>query len=105
MASEGQLSLGVVLTQVFRELLEEPHVEQRAGRSRNSLSLLKQMCLFLWMHWIFVAARAFSDRDVRASHCGDFSCCRAPGLGAWTSVGAPRHVESWASDPWNQTRV
>ena len=106
MASEGQLSLGVVLTQVFQGFfLEEPHVEQRAGRSRNSLSLLKQMYLFLWLHWIFVAARAFSSRDVRASHCGDFSCCRAPSLGAWTSVGAPWHVESWALNPWNQTHV
>lgn len=80
-------------------------MEQREGRSQNSLSLLKQMYLFIWMHWVFVAVRAFSSRNVRASHQGDLSCCGAPALGAWNSVGAPWHVESWASNPWNQTHV
>ena len=47
---------------------------------------------FLWLHWVFVAAHGLSlvaargttlCCAARASHCGGFSCCGAPALGAW----------------------
>ena len=45
-----------------------------------------KITLFIWLRWVFVAARAFSSCSkqgllsscgVRASHCSGFSCCRA----------------------------
>ena len=51
--------------------------------------------IYFWLCWVFVAARAFLWLwqvgatlccGVQASHCGDFSCCRAQALGAWVSV-------------------
>ena len=51
--------------------------------------------LFIWLRWVFVAARGLSlvaaagatlRCGARASHCGGFSCCRARALGAWASV-------------------
>ena len=35
--------------------------------------------IYFWLCWVFVAARVFSSCGARASHCSEFSCCRAPG--------------------------
>lgn len=78
-------------------LLEEPHVEQREGRGRNSLSFKTNLFISLDALGLRFCT-GFPYVDAWASHRDDFSCCRAPSLGAWTSVGAPWHVESWASD-------
>ena len=29
--------------------------------------------VYLWLHWVFIAAWAFSSCDAWASHCGGFS--------------------------------
>ena len=48
------------------------------------------ICLFFWLHWVFVAARgrvgATLRCGARASHCSGFSCCGAQALGAQVSV-------------------
>ena len=46
---------------------------------------------YFWLHWVFIAVQGLSSvsagrgyslhRGVLASHCGDFSCCRAWSLG------------------------
>ena len=59
MASEGQLSLGVVLTQVFQEFYWRNPTWNRERAGAGILCLLKQTYLFLWMHWAFVSAQAF----------------------------------------------
>ena len=72
--------------------------------------------LFIWLHWVFVAARRLSlvgdERRLlffffffqatlhcgaRASHCGDFSCCRARALGAQASVVVARGLSRCGS--------
>ena len=59
MASEGQLSLGVVLTQVFQGFYLRNPMWNRERAGAGILCLLKQTYLFLWMHWVFVSAQAF----------------------------------------------
>ena len=62
-----------------------------------------RVCLFayIWLHWVFVAARGLSLVAVRgdtrrcgaqASHCHGFSSCRAGALGAWASVVVAREL-------------
>ena len=52
---------------------------------------IKNFLIYFWLHWVFVAARwlslvvqagAILYCSVQASHCGGFSCCRAPALEA-----------------------
>ena len=58
---------------------------------------------FLWLCWVFVAARAFSGCFKQgmlsscrawASHCSGSSCCRARTLGAWASIVVARGLSS-----------
>ena len=48
---------------------------------------IKKNFIYFWLHWVFVAARRLSlvvragailCCSTQASHCGGFSCCRAP---------------------------
>ena len=48
-------------------------------------------------------AQAFSSCNVRVSHCGGYSCCRAWALGTWASVVAlcgPCRYGAWALLLW-----
>ena len=57
---------------------------------------LSVVFILFWLLWVFVAAsRPFSSCGewgllsscgIRASHCGGFSCHRAPALDTWVSV-------------------
>ena len=49
----------------------------------------KTSFIYFWLLWVLLAAcglslavmsRGYSSCSVRASHCGDFSCCRAQAL-------------------------
>ena len=51
--------------------------------------------IYFWLCWVFVAGHGLSlvvvrwatlCCSIRASHCSDFSCCRARALGTWASV-------------------
>ena len=42
-------------------------------------------CWFILFIYLFLAALGLCG-GVRTSHCGGFSCCGAPALGAWTSA-------------------
>ena len=51
--------------------------------------------IYFWLCWVFVAAHGLSlvaragatlHCGARASHCSDFSCCRAQALGARASA-------------------
>ena len=53
------------------------------------------LCIYFWLHWVFVAAHRLSLVVVRgatlrcgvwASHCGGFFCCGARALGTQASV-------------------
>ena len=60
--------------------------------------------IYFWLRWVFVNVRGLSlvaaSRGAtlccaaQASHCGGFSCCGAPALGAWASVVMARGLSS-----------
>ena len=68
------------------------YLKQEIHVSLLNFFLNKFIYLFIWLHWVFVAAHVLfsSCGECRcqawASHCGGFSCCRARALGAWASV-------------------
>ena len=66
----------------------------------------KILFIYLWLPWVFVAARGLSlvvargailRCGARASHCGGFSCYGARALGAWASVVVARRLSSFGS--------
>ena len=89
-----------ILSQAIKAL------ESKKDKGRES----KWVCLFfinlfiyLWLHWVFVAACGLSLAaangstlccSARASHCGGFSCCRAWALDAWASVAVTHGLSS-----------
>ena len=44
------------------------------------------VCLFVWLHWVFIALHRLSLVAVQGLHIGDFSLCRAQALSVWASV-------------------
>ena len=58
--------------------------------------------IYFWLHWVFVAAQAFSSCGergllfvaVRGLLTAMASCCRAQALGAWASVVVARGLSS-----------
>ena len=73
-----------------------------------SLSFFKNKFIYLWLHWVFVAACGLSlvaasgggatlHCGAQASHCGGFSCCGARALGTWASVVVAHGLSSCSS--------
>ena len=57
----------------------------------------KFIYLFLSALGLLCCTQAFSSCGARASHRGDFSCCRGQALGAQASVVVARGLSSWGS--------
>ena len=66
----------------------------------------KIVSVYFWLHWVFIAARAFSSLQwagatlrcaAWASHCEGFSCCEAQALGTRASGAAAGRLGSCGS--------
>ena len=79
------------------------YLKQEIHVSLLNFFLNKFIYLFIWLHWVFVAAHVLfsSCGECRcqawASHCGGFSCCRAQALGTRASVVVARGLSSCGS--------
>ena len=60
---------------------------------------LKDLLVYFWLQWVFIAAWAFSSCGVRVAHSSGFSCraraleCRLSSCGCM-GLGAPQYVGS-----------
>ena len=71
----------------------------------DRLFFFKNLFIFL-LHWVYIAVhrlplvaenRGYSSLQYVASHCGGFSCCEAPDVGAQASVALVFGVSSCGS--------
>ena len=73
-----------------------PGLGRSPGAGNGNFTFFHLYLFYFWLLWVFVAAsRPFSSCGewgfrsscgVQASHCGGFSCHRAPALDTWVSV-------------------
>jgi len=70
-------------------------VPREDGPREDSCFLCFFVCVFVWLHWVFVAAWTFfscgkqkllSSYDEQASYCSGLSCCGAQSLGRVGSI-------------------
>ena len=82
----------ILLSNIQGRFMETWGLDHETSIRSYSFICLFLFYLFIWLCWVFTAARAFLYCCVWASHCSGFSCCRAqaPGHMGFSSCG------SWA---------
>ena len=79
--------------------LEEPSLKMSSLETSTHLEsfVCLFVCLFMAALGLYCCTQAIIHCGARASHCGDFSCCRAQALGTRASVVSAHGLSSCGS--------